>query len=100
MSRAPSSRHVAGRKSKLRVRERRRVFVPQAPRMRNSPILAVILLASGVALVIGGLAGTDVLSAKAGVQTQGAPGNKAIVLIVLGVVMAGLGILRLMRRPG
>jgi len=100
MSRAPSSRHVAGRKSKLRVRERRRVFVPQAPRMRNSPILAVILLASGVALVIGGLAGTDFLSAKAGVQTQGAPGNKAIVLIVLGVVMAGLGILRLMRRPG
>jgi hypothetical protein len=68
--------------------------------MRNSPILAVILLASGVALVIGGLAGTDFLSAKAGVQTQGAPGNKAIVLIVLGVVMAGLGILRLMRRPG
>ena len=100
MSRAPSSRHVAGRKSKLRVRERRRVFVPQAPRMRNSPILAVILLASGVALVIGGVAGTDFLSAKAGVQTQGAPGNKAIVLIVLGVVMAGLGILRLMRRPG
>ena len=99
MSRAPSSRHVAGRKSKLRIRERRRVFVPQAPRMRNSPILAVILLASGVALVIGGLAGTDFLSAKAGVQTQGAPGNKAIVLIVLGVVMAGLGILRLMRRP-
>jgi len=100
VSRAPSSRHVAGRKSRLRVQERKRVFVPMAPRMRNSPIVAIVLLASGVALVIGGLAGTDVLAAKAGVQVQGAPGNKAIVLIVLGVVMGGLGILRLARRPG
>jgi hypothetical protein len=100
MSRAPSSRHIAGRKSKLRVQERKRVFVPQAPRMRNSPIVAIVLRASGVALMIGGLAGTDFLAAKAGVQAQGAPGNKAIVLIVLGVVMGGLGILRLVRRPG
>ena len=100
MHRAPSSRHVAGRKSKLRVQERKRAFVPQAPGMRSSSIVAVVLLASGVALVIGGLAGTDFLSAKAGVQAQGAPGNKAIVLIVLGVVMGGLGVMRLVRRPG
>jgi hypothetical protein len=100
MSRAPSSRHVAGRKSKIRIQERKRVFVPHAPRMRKSPIVAILLLASGVVLLVGGLAGTAVLSGTAGMQAQAAPGNKAIVLIVFGVVMGGLGVMRLVRRPG
>jgi len=67
--------------------------------MRNSPLLALLLLGAGVALVAWGLSASDSLSSETSELIQGAPSNKAIVLLVIGVIVGGLGLVRLVRRP-
>jgi Zn-dependent protease len=66
--------------------------------MRSFPF-AIILLAAGAALLFWGIAATDSVSSNASEFFQGAPSNKAISLMVIGGIMAGLGLLSLVRRP-
>ena len=67
--------------------------------MRNSSLLAIILLGVGVALLIWGVTASDSLSSETSEIFQGAPSNKAIVLMVIGLIIGGLGLVRLLRRP-
>jgi hypothetical protein len=65
----------------------------------RSPVPAIILLAVGAALLIWGVTASESLSSETSELFQGAPSNKAIVLMVLGVILGGLGLVRLLRRP-
>jgi len=67
--------------------------------MRSSPALSIILVGVGVGLLAWGLTATDSLSSQTSELFQGAPGNKAIALMVVGVLVGGLGVVRLLRRP-
>jgi hypothetical protein len=67
--------------------------------MRNSSVLAIVLLAAGVALLIWGITASDSLSSETSELFQGAPSNKAIALMVVGVLVGGFGLVRLIRRP-
>lgn len=67
--------------------------------MRNSMLLPLILLGAGVALVVWGLSASESLSSETSELFQGAPSNKAIALIVVGLVVGGFGLVRLLRRP-
>ena len=97
MTRAPSSRHVATRKSRARVQERQRRFVPQAQRLRKSPVLAFLLMAAGGALLFAGLANSSLLSDGSSASAAGMS-NTGIALIVLGVTMGAFGLVHLLRR--
>ena len=85
MTRAPSSRHIASRKSKLRVQERRRDYGNRAPHSRRSGLLAIILLAAVVALLIWGLAATDAGGEETSTAFAQDRGSTAIMLLVFGV---------------
>ena len=65
----------------------------------RSILLAIILLGAGVALLFWDIAASDSVSSNASEVFQGAPSDKAITLMVLGGVVAGLGLLSLLRRP-
>ncbi len=67
--------------------------------MRNSTILAILLLGAGAALLVWGLRVSDSLSSETSELFQGAPSNKAIVLIVVGGLLGVFGLVRLLRRP-
>jgi hypothetical protein len=67
--------------------------------MRNSALLALILLGAGVALVVWGFSASESLSSETSELFQGAPSNKAIALIVVGLILGGFGLVRLLRRP-
>jgi uncharacterized membrane protein YidH (DUF202 family) len=67
--------------------------------MRSSPALSIILVGVGVGLLAWGLTATDSLSSQTSELFQGAPSNKAIALMVVGVLVGGLGVVRLLRRP-
>jgi predicted phage tail protein len=97
MTRAPSSRHVATRNSRARVQSRQRRFVPQAQRGRKSPVLPILLLAAGAALLTGGLASSSFL-ADGSARSAGGMSNMAIALIVLGAVTGGFGLAQMLRR--
>jgi hypothetical protein len=58
-----------------------------------------VLLAAGAALLIWGFNASESLSSETSRLFQGAPSNKAIVLMLAGVVVGGFGLVRLMRRP-
>jgi hypothetical protein len=66
--------------------------------MRPS-LSAIVLLAAGAALLIWGLSASDSLSSEASRLFQGAPSNKAMVLLLLGVLVGGFGLVKLLRRP-
>ena len=66
--------------------------------MRNSPVFAISLLLAGAALLVWGLMASDSLSSEASELFQGAPSDKAVALLVAGVILAGLGFARLVRR--
>jgi hypothetical protein len=67
--------------------------------MINLSLTAVVLLAAGVALFVWGMSASDSLSSQSSELFQGAPSNKAIALMVIGVIVGGFGLARLMRRP-
>jgi|RhiMethySRZTD1v2_1073278.scaffolds.fasta_scaffold13582_5 uncharacterized membrane protein YidH (DUF202 family) len=67
--------------------------------MRSSPALSIILVGVGVGLLAWGLTATDSLSSQTSELFQGAPSNKAIALMVVGILVGGLGVVRLLRRP-
>ena len=97
MTRAPSSRHMATRKSRARVQERQRRFVPPAQRLRKSPVLAILLMAAGGALLFGGLASSSFLSTGSA-ASAGGMSNTGIVLIVLGATLGAFGLVKMLRR--
>jgi hypothetical protein len=66
--------------------------------MRNS-LSAIVLLAAGAALLIWGFSASDSLSSEASRLFQGAPSNKAMALMALGILVGGFGLVRLLRRP-
>jgi hypothetical protein len=67
--------------------------------MINLSLTAVVLLAAGVALFVWGMSASDSLSSQSSELFQGAPSNKAIALMVIGVIVGGFGLARLKRRP-
>ena len=66
--------------------------------MRSSPVLALVLLGVGIALVVWGVTASDSLSSQTSELFQGAPSNKAIALMVVGVLVGGFGLVKLLRR--
>ena len=66
--------------------------------MRNS-LSAIVLLAAGAALLIWGFSASDSLSSETSRLFQGAPSNKAMALMALGILVGGFGLVRLLRRP-
>jgi uncharacterized membrane protein YidH (DUF202 family) len=66
--------------------------------MRSSPVLALVLIAVGVGLVVWGITASDSLSSQTSELFQGAPSNKAIALMVVGALVGGFGLVRLLRR--
>ena len=85
MTRAPSSRHIASRKSKLRVQQRRRDVVRYAPRSRRSSLLVILLLTGVVALLIWGLAGTNAVGVETSTAFAEDRNNTTIALLVFGI---------------
>jgi hypothetical protein len=67
--------------------------------MSNISLTAIVLLAAGVALFIWGMSASDSLSSQSSELFQGAPSNKAIGLMIIGVIVGGFGLVRLLRRP-
>ena len=67
--------------------------------MRSSLILAIVLVAVGAGLLVWGVTASDSLSSQTSELVQGAPSNKAIALIVVGVLVGSFGVVRLLRRP-
>jgi hypothetical protein len=67
--------------------------------MSNISFTAIVLLAAGVALFIWGMSASDSLSSQSSELFQGAPSNKAIGLMIIGVIVGGFGLVRLLRRP-
>jgi hypothetical protein len=67
--------------------------------MRSSLVFALVLLGIGVALVVWGVTASDSLSSQTSELFQGAPSNKAIALMVVGALVGGLGLVKLLRRP-
>lgn len=67
--------------------------------MRDSALSGIVLLAVGAGLLVWGLAAADSFSSGASEIFQGAPSNKAMALMALGVIIAGFGLVRLLRRP-
>ena len=65
----------------------------------KSSVPALILLAVGAALLIWGFAASDSLSSEASELFQGAPSNKALILMVIGALIGGTGLVRLIRKP-
>ena len=59
--------------------------------------ISVVLLVVGVALLIAGLQAADSLSSAFSELFSGAPSNKAIWLIVVGTIVAALGLPGLLR---
>ncbi|MGQ0553571.1 MAG: DUF3185 family protein [Planctomycetota bacterium] len=66
--------------------------------MSKSPIPALVLLAAGVALLIWGFAAKDSVSSVTSEVFTGAPSDQAMILIVLGVIIGGIGLIGLVRR--
>jgi len=66
--------------------------------MRSSPVLAIILVGVGVGLLVWGITASDSLSSQTSELFQGAPSNKAIALMVVGVLVGSFGVVRLLRR--
>jgi drug/metabolite transporter (DMT)-like permease len=67
--------------------------------MRKSYVLPIILLGIGVALLVWGGAASDSLSSEASNLFHGAPGGKALLLMLLGLIACGFGVAQLDRRP-
>ena len=67
--------------------------------MRSSLVLAIVLVAVGAGLLVWGVTASDSLSSQTSELVQGAPSNKAIALIVVGVLVGSFGVVRLLRRP-
>ena len=67
--------------------------------MLSSPVLAIILVGVGVGLLVWGITASESLSSQTSELFQGAPSNKAIALMVVGVLVGSFGVVRLLRRP-
>lgn len=67
--------------------------------MRSSPVLSIVLVGVGVALLVWGFTASDSLSSQTSELFQGAPSAKAIGLLVVGFLVGSLGVVRLLRRP-
>lgn len=66
--------------------------------MKTSPLIAVIILAVGVALLIWGFNAKHSFASGVSQAVQGAPSDKSIVLLVIGGLVAALGVIGLLRR--
>jgi threonine/homoserine/homoserine lactone efflux protein len=66
--------------------------------MRSSSLIAILLLGAGLALLVWGFSASDSLSSQTSELFQGAPSNKAIALMVAGVLLSGFGLVKLLRR--
>ncbi len=66
--------------------------------MRSFPV-AIVMLGAGVALLFWGQSASESISSEASELFQGAPSDKTMSLMILGGVLAGLGLLSLLRRP-
>lgn len=67
--------------------------------MRSSSALAIILECVGAALLVGGIAASNSPTSQATAWFPGGPSNKAIALMVVGAVVIGFGLARILRRP-
>lgn len=66
--------------------------------MPRSPALSVILLIVGIALLIWGFSASESFASEVSETFQGAPSNKAMVLMVIGGIIAAAGLLTFFRR--
>jgi len=64
----------------------------------NKP-LAIALLVAGVLLLIFGFQANDSVSSETSKLFTGAPTNKALVMMVAGILAAVVGLVSLVRRP-
>lgn len=64
----------------------------------RSPVTAIVLLVAGIALLVWGISASESLSSETSELIQGAPSNKAIILMVIGGIVAGFGLTKLLRR--
>jgi uncharacterized membrane protein len=66
--------------------------------MKLSPVIAVVILAVGVALLIWGFNAKQSFASGVSEAVQGAPSDKSIVLLVIGGLICALGLIGLLRR--
>jgi hypothetical protein len=64
----------------------------------NKP-LAIAFLIAGVLLLVFGLQANDSVSSETSKLFTGAPTNKALVMMVAGILAAVIGLVSLVRRP-
>jgi uncharacterized membrane protein YidH (DUF202 family) len=61
-------------------------------------VVGIVILLVGIALLVWGVQAYHSVSSGTSEIVQGAPSNKAIVLLALGAVLGVAGLVRLMRR--
>jgi uncharacterized membrane protein len=66
--------------------------------MKSSPLVAIVILALGVLLLVWGFNAGDSLASNISETVQGAPSDKSITLIVIGAIVAVVGLVGLVRR--
>ncbi len=66
--------------------------------MQRSILSPIVLLVVGVVLLAWGLTASESLSSEFSETFQGAPSNKAILLMVIGGLLGATGLVRLLRR--
>ena len=64
----------------------------------NSKQIGLVLLAVGIGLIFWGYSIADSLSGQVSSAFSGSPGDKAMVLYILGAVCAALGIFKLVKK--
>jgi hypothetical protein len=66
--------------------------------MKASPLIALAILAVGIALLIWGFNAHESFASGVSEAVQGAPSDKSIVLLVIGGLVCALGVIGLLRR--
>jgi hypothetical protein len=66
--------------------------------MARSALFSIVVLIIGLALLMWGFNASESVASEVSETFQGAPTNKAIVLMVIGAVIAAVGAIGLFRR--
>lgn len=66
--------------------------------MQRSLLVPVVLLIAGVLLLAWGLTASDSLASEVSEAVEGAPSNKAMILMVVGGILGAVGLVKLLRR--
>lgn len=66
--------------------------------MNRSNLLSILLLALGVVVLVWGFNASESAASEISEALEGAPSNKSIALIIVGAVLAIVGVVGLFRR--